>query len=68
MKKLPNDFKKKNNLRLIKTYSNNDMSKIILLIERLKEDERIKYYSVDLILFNQKTHKSEIKISFWGEK
>lgn len=33
-----------NNLRLIGKMTGKDMSKIILLIERLKENKKIKYY------------------------
>ncbi len=67
MKQIKNSEAKKGKLQLIETISSNDMSKIILAIERLKENEKIKYYSIDMIIFNQETHKGEFKASFWGE-
>lgn len=67
MKQITKDYAKKNRLKLIRSVSGNDMSKIILAIERLKEDKTIRYYTMDMILFNQLTHKGEISVSFWGE-
>ena len=67
MKQISKEKIKSNNLKMIGSITDNDMSKIILAMERLKEDKRIKYYLVDLILFNQITHKGKIVVSFWGD-
>ncbi|HLD98598.1 MAG TPA: hypothetical protein VI815_04695 [Candidatus Nanoarchaeia archaeon] len=68
MKQINQNQAEKNNLKIIKTISVDDMSKAILAIERLKEDKKIKYYSIDSIIFNQITHKGEFNVSFWGLK
>jgi hypothetical protein len=67
MKQITKAYAKKENLKLIKSISGEDMSKMILLIERLKEERSIKYYSMDLILFDQINHYGEIIVSFWGD-
>ena len=46
---------------------NSDMSKIILMMERLQESKKIEYYCVDFILFDPKKHIGNIQISFWGK-
>jgi hypothetical protein len=56
-----------NNLKLVGGIAAKDMSKVILLIERLKENKNIKYYVIESIVFNENTHDGEIKVSFWGE-
>jgi len=53
-------------LRHIASYSEKDMSKIILLIERLKENKDIKYYIIESIIYNENTSDGEMHISFWG--
>jgi ribosomal protein L7Ae-like RNA K-turn-binding protein len=68
MKQVSKEYIKSKKLKLIGSIADTDMSKIILKMERLKEDKSINYYSVDLILFNQETHMGEIRVSFWGEK
>ena len=55
-------------LKLVGKLSAKDMSKIILLIERLKENKKIKYYIIESIVFNENTHDGEISVSFWGEE
>ena len=55
------------NLKLINKITGKDMSKIILLIERLKENKTIKYYAIDSIIFNENTQDGEIQVSFWGD-
>ena len=67
MKIISKSYAEKNNLKYICSITDNDMSKIILVIERLKENKNIKYYIVEIILFNQLTHKGQIKVSFWGD-
>lgn len=67
MKQISKDQIRYNNLKMIGSIIDNDMSKIILTIERLKEYKRIKYYSMDLILFNQLTHQGKISVSFWTD-
>ena len=67
MEIISKSYAEKNNLRHIGSIVDNDMSKIILMLERLKENKDIKYYIVEIILFNQLTHKGQIKVSFWGD-
>jgi len=55
-----------NNLKLVGGITANDMSKVILLIERLKENKNIKFYIIESIVFNENTHDGEIQVSFWG--
>jgi len=55
------------NLKLLGSVTAKDMSKIILLIERMKENKNIKYYIIESIVFNENTHDGEIQVSFWGE-
>ena len=52
-------------LQKIGTIVDEDMSKVILMIERLKENKSITYYSADLILFHEVNHIGNIAISFW---
>ena len=67
MEIISKSYAEKNNLRHIGSIVDNDMSKIILMLERLKENKDIKYYIVEIILFNQLTHKGQIKVSFLGD-
>jgi len=67
MKEITRQQAIENQLQLFGKLSENDMSKIILLIERLKENKNIKYYVVESIVFNENTYEGEIHISFWGE-
>ena len=55
-----------NNLKLLGSVTAKDMSKVILLIERLKENENIKYYIIESIVYNENTSDGEIQVSFWG--
>ncbi|MBS3092978.1 hypothetical protein J4456_00160 [Candidatus Pacearchaeota archaeon] len=52
-------------LKKIGSIIEEDMSKVILMIERLKENKKIEYYSADLILFDEVNHVGNIEISFW---
>lgn len=67
MKQVTKLYAELNNLKKLGSITNTDMSRIILIMERLKENKNVKYYSVDLILFNQETHAGEINISFWTD-
>ena len=67
MKEITREFALENNLKSILTISDGDMSKVTLAMERLKEDKRIKYYTMDLIIFNQQTHEGSINLTFWGD-
>ena len=67
MKEISKSYALINGLRKRLIIHNEDMSKIVLAIERLKENKEIKYYSVDLIIFNQIKHKGDITISFYGD-
>ena len=65
MKKISNEFALANNLVSLGRIVENDMSKALLILERISEKKEIDYYSLDSILFNQSNHKVEITISFW---
>ena len=67
MKGISKSYAERNKLSNICSIIENDMSKVILIIERLKENKDIKYYIVEMILFNQLTHKGQIKVSFLGD-
>ncbi|MFA5258790.1 MAG: hypothetical protein WC979_06320 [Candidatus Pacearchaeota archaeon] len=67
MKEITRKQAESRNLKLIGNIALGDMSKAILLIERLKENKKINYYVVELIVFNQNTNEGEIQVSFWGE-
>jgi len=66
MKEINREQATEKNLKLIGKASEKDMSKIILLIERMKEYKNIEYYMIESIIFNENTQDGEIKISFWG--
>jgi hypothetical protein len=67
MKEISKKYAKDHNLKLIGKIRENDMSKIILKIERLKENKKIKYYCMDMILFDSIKHRGDIEVSFWGD-
>jgi hypothetical protein len=56
-----------NKLKPIGKISGKDMSKIILAMERLKENNNIKYYIIESIVYNENTGNGEINVSFWGD-
>ena len=56
-----------NNLKLLGSVTAKDMSKVILLIERLKENKNVRYYIIESIVFNENTSDGEIQVSFWSE-
>lgn len=65
MKEISQKQAKEQNLKLVKTISADDMSKVILTIERMKEDNQIKFYTINSIIFNQMNHKGNFNVSFW---
>ena len=67
MKQITSTYAELNNLKRIGKISDNDMSKIILMIERLKESNKANYYIMDMIIFNQETHEGKIDVSFWRD-
>jgi len=67
MKEITKQQATENNLKLVGTMAGKDMSKIILIIERLKENKKVKYYIIESIVFNENTHDGEIRVSFWSE-
>jgi len=66
MKEITREKAIENNLKLIGNITDIDMSKIILVIERLKENKNIKYYTIESIIYNENTGNGEINVSFWG--
>lgn len=68
MKQISQEQAKKCNLKKVGKIIEEDMSKVILMIERLKENKRIEYYSADLILFDEINHQGNIEISFWSDE
>lgn len=67
MKEIKKEFVKSHNLKKVGTIQDNDMSKIILKMERLKENKNIKYYTMDLIIFDTIKHLGNIEVSFWTD-
>jgi hypothetical protein len=54
-------------LKKIGIIRDSDMSKVILKLERLKENKKIKYYCVEFIVFDAAKHIGEIQISLWDD-
>ncbi|MGV8152412.1 MAG: hypothetical protein ACP5OG_04980 [Candidatus Nanoarchaeia archaeon] len=67
MKQITEDYALKHNLKKAGKIRNSDMSKIILLMQRLKEDKKIKYYCMDMIIFEPESNKGDIQVSFWKD-
>jgi hypothetical protein len=67
MREITSNNIKEKNLKLIGRIANSDFSKVILLMERCKENKKIKYYLMDFIFYNEKTQKGYFKVSFWGD-
>ncbi|VVB79011.1 Uncharacterised protein [uncultured archaeon] len=55
------------NLKLVGRISSVDFSKVILMIERAKDNTAIKYYLMDFIFYNQNTQEGYFKVSFWKD-
>ena len=66
MKEITKQYAKDHNLKRLGKIKNSDMSKIILMMERLQE-KKVEYYCVDFILFDPKKHVGNIQVSFWGK-
>jgi hypothetical protein len=67
MKEITKQQALESKLKLVGRICGKDMSKIILVIERLKE-KNIKYYMIESIVFNQNTQDGEICVSFWTDQ
>jgi hypothetical protein len=67
MKEITKEYAKSHNLKKIGIVRDDDMSKIILKLERLKENKNIKYYCIDLIVFDSEKHLSDIQASIWKD-
>ena len=67
MQEITKEYAKLNNLKKVARVRNNDISKLILLIERLKENRKVSYYSMDFIIFDSINHIGNIEISFWAD-
>ena len=68
MKEISREFAVKNRLREIGRMSNNDMSQVILVMERLKESKKIKYYCMETIVFDKINQQANIHVSFWTDE
>jgi uncharacterized tellurite resistance protein B-like protein len=66
MKYISLEFAQRNNLKKIYGIVEEDMSKVILMLERLKE-KNVQYYSIDLILFDELNHTARIEVSCWSD-
>ena len=53
MKEITKQYIKEKNLKNLGVIRDTDMSKIILKLERLKENKEIKYYCVEFIVYEQ---------------
>lgn len=67
MKEISKKYAKDNSLKQIGIIKDRDMSKIILKLERLKENKKIKYYCMDFIIFDPAKDVGEIEISLWAD-
>ena len=67
MREITKEYVKEHHLKKVARAENSDMSKLILLMERLKENKQIKYYSMDLIIFDTLNQTGNIEISFWAD-
>jgi hypothetical protein len=67
MKEITKKQAAESKLKLIGKISGEDMSKIILAMERLKEKKEIKYYVIESIIYNENNSNGEIHVSFWGD-
>lgn len=67
MKEITRKQAEERNLNFIGKFTGKDMSHVILLIEDLKENKKIKYYVMESIVFNENTQEGEIQVSFWGD-
>jgi hypothetical protein len=67
MKEITKEFAQFHNLKKLGSIIDNDISKTILKIERLKENKMILYYTMDLIIFDSIKHQGTIEVSFWTD-
>lgn len=58
----------KENLNFINVIVETNLSRTILMIERLKENPKIGYYTLELAIIKEETNNGHIVVSFWGEK
>jgi hypothetical protein len=66
MKEITKQYATENNLKQLGIIKDMDMSKIILKLERLKENKDIKYYCVNFIVYEQAKDEGNIEVSLWG--
>jgi hypothetical protein len=65
MKEITIKEAKDKNLKLIGNFLGNNLSRTILILERCKENKKIRYYSMNFIALNEETHNGNIFVSFW---
>jgi hypothetical protein len=66
MQEISKKYAKDKHLKEMGIIKDTDMSKIILKLERLKENRDIKYYCMEFIIFNPVRDVGEIEVSLWG--
>lgn len=66
MKEITSNEAKARNLKLIGNLMGNNLSQAVCMLERFKEKDKIKYYSVNFIVLDEETHNGQISISFWN--
>ena len=66
MKEITKQYAVDNKLKQLGIIKDRDMSKIILKLERLKENKDIKYYCVDFIVYEQAKDEGNKQVSLWG--
>ena len=67
MRQISKKYAEDHNLTKIGVIQDTDMSKIILKLERLKEDIKIKYYCMEFIIFDPTKDMGEIEVSLWRD-
>ena len=67
MKEISKKHAFEHGLSKVGTIQDGDMSKIILKLERAKEDKKIKYYCMDFIIFDAVKPLGNIEVSLWTD-
>lgn len=61
------EYAKIHNLKKLGIIQDTDMSKIIIKLERLKENKNIKYYCMDFIVFDPVRQIGNMEVSLWAD-
>jgi hypothetical protein len=61
------EYAKAHNLKKLGIIQDTDMSKIIIKLERLRENKSIKYYCMDFIVFDPVRQIGNMEVSLWAD-